>query len=226
MSASPAATAAELYPAYAGLVGELFAALAGPLPEPGTTPAAAKGPSTPGDPLSILEIIKHLDTRLLAFRESVTAHQQLVRQVEATKRELDAHNMAELAFVKRLHKAQDELDAVLADARRKRATMHQAEKGAIDFKELLAYAHRVSKYTMSPVNAETWVIEPPIPQDNQMRMSLLFRQDQLFGPKLQQESAPEVPETAMELDLLVHEPEQQTRQDGVQAEALLDLDFE
>ena len=36
---------------------------------------------------------------------------------------------------------------------------------------LLSYAQRVAKHTLSPT-------EPPIPQDSQMRMSMLYQQDQ------------------------------------------------
>ena len=64
--------------------------------------------------------------------------------------------------------------------------------GSIDFNELLSYAQRVSKHTMSPINPNTWVIEPPIPQDSHMRMSLLFRQDQLLTEKTVQGMAKSV----------------------------------
>ena len=50
----------------------------------------------------------------------------------------------------------------------------------MDYGELLSYSQRVSKHSMSPLNANSWVIEPPIPQDIHMRMSLLFQQEQLL----------------------------------------------
>ena len=46
---------------------------------------------------------------------------------------------------------------------------------------LLEYASRVARHTLSPLNANSWVIEPPIPQDHHMRMSSLFIQDSILA---------------------------------------------
>lgn len=52
-----------------------------------------------------------------------------------------------------------------------------AKADAVDPKVLLAYARRVAKYTLSPLDPNSWVIEPPIPQESHIRRSLLYQQD-------------------------------------------------
>ncbi|KAH6572224.1 hypothetical protein BASA50_002959 [Batrachochytrium salamandrivorans] len=224
----------EIYPAYVTLISELFGALdvvASIKPKASSRLAisAEAGSSVTqmaSTPLEVLEKLKALDIRLQQYRHSIESHQQLVRKVQLVKEDLDSRNKSVLLLVKRLHHAQEGLDAVLADAHYKQSLMHKANQGSIDFNELLAYAQRVSKHTMSPVNPNTWVVEPPIPQDNHMRMSLLFRQDQLFNKKEVKSEVGLVSDTTMELDLLAHEPLIHIGHDEAHAEALLDLDFE
>jgi hypothetical protein len=89
----------------------------------------------------------------------------------------------------------------------------------IDHSTLLLYAQRVSKHTLSPINAKCWAIEPPIPQDNHMRMSLLFQQDELFETVKEDNVEHKLDDHHMEIDL-------SDTKSSVKAEDIsLDMDF-
>ncbi|KAI8927094.1 vitamin-D-receptor interacting mediator subunit 4-domain-containing protein [Entophlyctis helioformis] len=200
---SPAQTARELYPAYLSLLTSLLESLEALVPrdEDGRASAPVSGSSAPQqpstqqqqdvdqrqdqqpqqehlqhEPVLTLQRLMAVDTQLQALEGRVRSHQSLVQQVQQVRDQLNHQNRSLLSHVKALYRAQDSLESVLSDAHDRLRTMRQANQGSIEYKELLSYAQRVSKHTMSPVNANTWVVEPPIPQDNHMRMSLLFRQ--------------------------------------------------
>ncbi|KAL5037544.1 hypothetical protein BDEG_25589 [Batrachochytrium dendrobatidis JEL423] len=222
----------EIYPVYISLITDLFESMNAIASAKHKSLARSNIDSSAADmdkvsaPLAVLEKLKTLDIHLQSYRQSVESHQNLVLQVQAMKQDLDNRNKSVLMKMKRLHQAHEGLDSVLANARYKQKLMHKANQGSIDFNELLSYAQRVSKHTMSPINPNTWVIEPPIPQDSHMRMSLLFRQDQLLTEKTVQDDASNAGDHTMDLDLLSHDLPESSDHDAMHAETLLDLDFE
>ena len=90
---------------------------------------------------------------------------------------------------------------------------------------LLSYAQRVAKHTLSPLNANAWVIEPPIPQDNHMRMSLLFQQDVLFATEAVQGFHIHVETSVVEPTSQLYQLDLQETTQQPASKDLLDLDL-
>ncbi|RKO87825.1 vitamin-D-receptor interacting mediator subunit 4-domain-containing protein [Blyttiomyces helicus] len=179
----------------------------------------------PGPPPTILRKIVALDAQLQKFIDRLEEHQKYQKRIEQVQIEVEEHNAAILKLVRRLQAVERDLEHVLDGAREKMKIMRTANEGAVDYAELIAYAHRISKHTAAPFVEGSRPMEPPIPQENHMRMSLLFKPDPLKAI-VKEEAAVEHQEVDMNIDLLAHTLRPQVHDHAPEEEEeLLDLDL-
>ncbi|KAI8913572.1 mediator complex, subunit Med4, partial [Gorgonomyces haynaldii] len=114
------------------------------------------------------------DKRMQQLNKQVQEHQATVVRINSLKEEMIQLDTRVQTIVEQLMSEREQLDEIVQQAKKIQNTGHK-----IDTQMLLSYASRVAKHTLSPLNQNSWIIEPPIPQDNHMRMSLLFQQDKL-----------------------------------------------
>lgn len=170
------------------------------------------------------------------FTHVVQRHQEVYSHVELLKGTIRKYYAKLINIVKTLDSAQKVLGKVLDEALNREHVMDIAEARILmltaeptDLKSLLSYGQRVAKHTISPVDANSWIVEPPIPQDSNMRLSILFKQDALFNQLNEgnfiyfilvlQEADEKVED--MDVDLITH-----SRQAIKADDALLDLDLD
>lgn len=114
------------------------------------------------DPIEIIKLLLEEDQKLQLILQKVQEHQLIYSRIQRLKTEISTLEENKLKVVKTLWDAQLGL---------KDLVINSIEQKKVSSTELLDYAQRVAKHTLAP-------FAPPIPQENLMRMSLLFKKEE------------------------------------------------
>ncbi|KAJ3160822.1 hypothetical protein HDU86_008182 [Geranomyces michiganensis] len=198
-----------------------------------SAPAALPPPVSPHKPAKILRQLIALDEELQLFARRLEVHQRTQRQLEDAQmalidQEAGAMDLCRLANLKRF-----ECDELMHEAT---ALLEQAQKSRndpVNVEAVTSYAARLAKYTVDSYTPDR-LHEPPIPQEQHMRMSLLFQEGHALGAaaNLTEDEAaavgtPEqIPAFTFGADLADHSPKKADDTGGASHEELLDLDFD
>lgn len=144
--------------------------------------------------------------KVFILLNAVKEHQEIRARIKIHEAEYEQLSRQSLSLITTLFDSSHELDQILDVA--KGLVVHSER--SIDSKDLLSYAQRVAKHTLSS-NL------PPIPQDSQMRQSLLFQDLVEEGEQMVKEDEGRV--GGMDIDLLEKVEEEELK------EELLDLDL-
>ncbi|KAJ3168437.1 hypothetical protein HDU87_000993 [Geranomyces variabilis] len=144
--------------------------------------------------------------------------------------EAGAMDLNRLANLKRF-----ECDELVHEANTLLAKSRKSRNEPVGVEQVTAYAARLAKYTMDAYTPDR-VHEPPIPQEQHMRMSLLFQEGHAMGAaaeNLDEDEAaagtPEqIPAFTFGADLADHSPKKpgDAASAGINHDELLDLDFD
>ncbi|KAJ3158014.1 hypothetical protein HDU89_000397 [Geranomyces variabilis] len=207
-------------------------------------PAAVPPPplASPHEPARILRQLVALDEDVKLFARRLEAHQKTQRELEDAQmalidQEAGAMDLCRLANLKRF-----ECDELVYEANTLLAKAAKSRNDPINVQAVTSYATRLAKYTMDAATAHTTtpdrVHEPPIPQEQHMRMSLLFQEGHAMGAAaaadLDEDEAaavgtPEqIPAFTFGADLADHSPKKHGDITGGSSnhDELLDLDFD
>ncbi|KAJ3165127.1 hypothetical protein HDU88_004846 [Geranomyces variabilis] len=206
-------------------------------------PAAVPPPplASPHEPARILRQLVALDEDVKLFARRLEAHQKTQRELEDAQmalidQEAGAMDLCRLANLKRF-----ECDELVHEANTLLAKAAKSRNDPINVEAVTSYATRLAKYTMDAAAAHATpdrVHEPPIPQEQHMRMSLLFQEGHAMGAAaaadLDEDEAaavgtPEqIPAFTFGADLTDHSPKKHGDTTGGSShhDELLDLDFD
>ncbi|KAI8586755.1 hypothetical protein BDZ88DRAFT_454741 [Geranomyces variabilis] len=199
--------------------------------------------ASPHEPARILRQLVALDEDVKLFARRLEAHQKTQRELEDAQmalidQEAGAMDLCRLANLKRF-----ECDELVYEANTLLAKAAKSRNDPINVQAVTSYATRLAKYTMdaaADAHATTpdRVHEPPIPQEQHMRMSLLFQEGHAMGAAAaadldENEAAavgtPEqIPAFTFGADLADHSPKKHgdATGGGSSHDELLDLDFD
>ncbi|KAJ3022057.1 hypothetical protein HKX48_007097 [Thoreauomyces humboldtii] len=188
-------------------------------------------------PADTLRKIVALDAEMPAFLRRLEAHQQTEQQIEDVQMQLIDRQASAMELQRVMEEKHFEADQLLHEATKLIDRATQARKGAVacmlaplDVAEVVAYATRLAKFTTDSYAPER-VHEPPIPQEQHMRASLLFQEGHGIGAlanldEEDQEDEPTdvVPQFTFSTDVLSISQDQESTAHG-EEELDLDLDF-
>ncbi len=124
-----------------------------------------------GNKLEVENLMK-IQQELQQLQKEAIQHQSIVGEIQDIKQEITLVNKSCIDTVVLLQQQSNLLEKLLLDAKKlvqfNDDTDNGDDGGGVDCHELLCYAQRVSKHTLQ-------LLEPPIPQEHIMRMSLLFK---------------------------------------------------
>lgn len=109
-----------------------------------------------------------LDQELDCIMQVINSHQVVQARINERKKQLAQLLNNSRSTIEILNDSIQDLESILNSA--KQITNKQNTATGVDCTQLLNYAQRVAKHTLSS-------IEPPIPQDNQMRVSMLYQRE-------------------------------------------------
>lgn len=139
---------------------------------------------------------RHTELRELGLQ--LESHQNTQRQIISLEREIIQTDAAVMDLLQRLRTAEKMMEDLLADIQYK--DRGPSKKNAIDFKQVVSYAHRLAKYTSPPPEGMP-IMYPPIPQDAHMKRGLLFQSEGL-RPEAPSEEPLLDQEIVMEIDMI------------------------
>jgi hypothetical protein len=112
-----------------------------------------------------VENLMNIQQELQELQKETIQHQSIVTEIQDLKQQIQIVNKSCVDTVKMLQQQSNLLEKLLFDAK---TLVQSNDDNGVDCHELLCYAQRVSKHTLR-------LLEPPIPQEHIMRMSLLFK---------------------------------------------------
>jgi hypothetical protein len=169
-------------------------------------------------PLKEIQEIRELEQDVKALLSRHQHHLQVKDQIQETQAQIRQLNLKIAQLIQNCSDAEFELQQQVILGQKLRETAIKAQENPIDLEILFNYARKISPYT-HPRSGK-----PPIPQEDVLRTSCLFRQNEFVQPTkvqdMQIESA--IEKATVDLDFF---EDSKKHQDQEQVSALLDLDL-
>ncbi|KAI8909338.1 vitamin-D-receptor interacting mediator subunit 4-domain-containing protein [Powellomyces hirtus] len=181
------------------------------------------------EPAETLRKLVALDKQLRLFVDRLERHQKTQRQIEDAQMRVIDQEAGFMEMHRVLSEKHFECDELVHEASQMLEKARAARNDPLDVADITAYATRLAKYTMDSYTPDR-LHEPPIPQEQHMRMSLLFQEGHSVGVTANMDGQAEtgtpdhIPHFTFDAD---HSISPKKDEDAiVNHETLLDLDFE